>query len=310
MSSPKVVALGGGHGLANSLSALAGWAAPLTAVVSVADDGGSSGRLRALWQGPAPGDVRRCLLALASPDPRTQVWAKALDYRFNDGELAGHSLGNLVLMALAETTGDFAVAAGEVAELLGATGHVLPASAVPVRLCAQVEGPGGTARVVGQARIAHSGPGVRRIWLEPPTAPAHPGAVAAIVDADLVVLGPGSLFTSVLAVCAVTGVSQALAGRGSGRAYVCNLSPQEGETEGYDADAHLEALAAHGVVVDTVLCDPSAKVGLPSAAALAAVGGGRPARLVEAAVARPNGHTHDPRLLGEVLRAVVGPESR
>jgi len=308
LSSPSVVALGGGHGLANTLSSLAGWASPLTAVVSVADDGGSSGRLRALWQGPAPGDMRRCLLALASDHPRAQVWAKALDYRFTDGELAGHSLGNLVLVALSEATGDFAAAAGEVAHLLGARGTVLPASAVPVRLCAQIQGPEGTARVVGQARIAHSGPGVRRVWLEPPSPPAHPAAVDAIAEAALVVLGPGSLFTSVLAVCAVPGVSQALAASRAGRAYVCNLSPQEGETEGYDADAHLEALAAHGVVVDTVVCDPSAKVGLPSTAALAQVGGGHPARLVQAEVARPNGHTHDPRLLGAVLRTLVGPQ--
>jgi uncharacterized cofD-like protein len=299
------VALGGGHGLANSLCALAGWSGALTAVVSVADDGGSSGRLRAMWNGPAPGDVRRCLLALASEDPRAQVWAKALDYRFTDGELAGHSLGNLVLMALSETAGDFAAAAAEVARLLGASGQVLPASAVPVRLCAQVAGPEGPSRVVGQARIAHSGPGVQRIWLEPPMPAAYPGSVEAVAAADLVVLGPGSLYTSVLAVCAVPGLGQALSARPGGRVYVCNLSPQEGETEGYDADAHLEALADHGVVVDVVVCDPTGKVGLPSAAALAAVGDGRPAQLVEADVARANGHTHDPARLGAALQGLA-----
>lgn len=304
MNPPAIVALGGGHGLATTLAALSNWVGELTAVVSVADDGGSSGRLRATWNGPAPGDVRRCLLALASGEPRSQIWAKALDYRFSEGELAGHSLGNLVLMALAETAGDFAAASAEVGQLLGARGLVLPASAVPVRLCAQVLGPAGAERVVGQARIAHNGPGVQRIWLEPPSPPAHPAAVEAVVEADLVVLGPGSVYTSVLAVCAVPGISQALAARSGGRAYVCNLSPQEGETEGYDADAHLDALARHGVVVDAVVVDPDCKVGAPSPEALAAVGGGRSARLIEAAMARPNGHTHDPEALARVLRAL------
>lgn len=302
---PAVVALGGGHGLAMSLCALVSWAGALTAVVSVADDGGSSGRLRDMWDGPAPGDVRRCLLALASSEPEAQVWARALDYRFPGGELAGHSLGNLVLVALSDTTGDFVTAASQMARLLGVRATVLPASSVPVRLCAHVSGTEGSTRLEGQARIAHSDAAVERIWLEPASPPAHAGAVEAITRADQVVLGPGSLFTSVLAVCAVPGINQALSERDHGRVYVCNLAPQEGETDGYDSDAHLFALAEHQVVVDAVVCDPSAKGGLPSARGLAAAGGGRPARLVPAAVARPNGHTHDPGRLGKVLRALV-----
>ena len=148
---PSVVALGGGHGLAITLSAVSKYAGEVTAVVSGADDGGSSGRLRKSWAGPAPGDVRRCLLALAAPGPDEQAWAEALDYRFRGGELDGHSLGNLVLVALSETTGDFAGAVARVAQLLGARARVLPATSVAVVLCAEQDGPigGGTETQLG-----------------------------------------------------------------------------------------------------------------------------------------------------------------
>jgi uncharacterized cofD-like protein len=246
------------------LSAVSKYAGQVTAVVSGADDGGSSGRLRASWAGPAPGDVRRCLLALAGAAPDEQAWAKALDYRFSGGELDGHSLGNLVLVALSETTGDFAAAVAHVARLLGARAKVLPATSVAVVLCAELDEPdggGGEVRLVGQVKVAHSPGRLRRVWVEPPSPPVPEAVLEAIATADQVVIGPGSLFTSVLAVCAVPGIREALAARSGGRVYVCNVGLQIGETGGFDADDHLAALIDHGVVVDAVVCDPASLVG-------------------------------------------------
>lgn len=313
----NVVALGGGHGLAVTLTAVSRYAGPVTAVVSVADDGGSSGRLRAFWPGPAPGDVRRCLLSLAGDDPLEKLWAQVLDYRFTAGELAGHSLGNLVLMGLSEVTGSFALATAELGRLLGVNARVLPATLGAVDLCAETETPSGTTEVTGQAKVTHSPAPVRRVWLSP-SSPVAPEEVAtAIARADQVVLGPGSLFTSVLAVCAVPAIREALAGRKGGRVYVCNLEPQDGETAGFDADDHLAALAGHGIEVDTVVCDPASRVGVPSgrgagragAGAGAGVGPGRSsafcARVVTGALAGPDGHSHNPAFLAEVLEALA-----
>lgn len=294
MSAPSVVALGGGHGLSVTLRAVSRYAGKVTAVVSGADDGGSSGRLRAWWTGPAPGDLRRCLLALAGDGADQQMWAKVLDYRFGEGELAGHSLGNLVVLGLAETLGDFGRAADELGRLLGVKARVLPASAEAVQLHAEAEGPlGEVFQIAGQANVAHCEARVRRVWLEP-GAPETPAEVLeAIAASDQVILGPGSLFTSVLAVCAVPSVREALAARSSGRVYVCNLDHQIPETSGLDADAHIEALEAHGVLFDTVVCDPNAQVGTVSE--------GLAPRLVLADLSSPNGHAHDPALLSKVL---------
>jgi uncharacterized cofD-like protein len=163
----------------------------------------------------------------------------------------------------------------------------------------------GGLEVAGQVRISHTPSPVRRVWLEPPAPPALPEALEAIAGADQVVIGPGSLFTSILATCAVPGVRQALAERRGGRVYVCNLDHQETETVGLDADAHLAALAAHGVVVDMVLCDPATTVGEPSAEGLSVLEG-HPS-LMRAALAQANGHSHDPARLAEALaRACPG----
>jgi uncharacterized cofD-like protein len=249
------------------------------------------------------------LLALAGSGPREKVWADALDYRFSDrsGELAGHSLGNLVLVALSQTMGDFVTATAELAHLLGVTARILPATSEAVALCAEIEG-GGVTEVDGQANVAHSAAPIRRVWLRPPDPMAPAEVLAAIASADQVVLGPGSLFTSVLAVCAVPGIRQALAERDGGRVYVCNLRPQDPETAGYDADAHLAALAAHGVAIDAILCDPSTTVGVPGPAAGGAEPGPRAVRVVAAPVAGPSGHSHDPALLADVLSRLASPD--
>jgi uncharacterized cofD-like protein len=307
---PHVVALGGGHGLAITLSAVSRYAGRVTAIVSAADDGGSSGRLRASWPGPAPGDVRRCLLELAGTGLAEQAWAKALDFRFPDGDLAGHSLGNLVLVGLSETMGDFVAATAELARLLGVAATVLPAASVGVDLYAEIEGVDGPTELVGQAKIAHTPAPIRRVWVDPASPAAPHQALEAIAEADQVVLGPGSLFTSVLAVCAVPAIRKALNARRAGRVYVCNIATQDSETKGFDADAHLAALVAHHVTVDTVVCDPSSEVGAPSAhstrlaASVSDVAG---TTVVTAAVARPDGHSHDPALLSEVLSALATP---
>ncbi len=303
-----MVALGGGHGLAITLSAVSEYAGRVTAVVSGADDGGSSGRLRATWAGPAPGDVRRCLLALTGSRAEEEVWARALDYRFRGGELDGHSLGNLVLVALSETTGDFAAAVAHVGRLLGARAQVLPATSTSVVLCAEQDEPhgsGGEAQLVGQVKVAHAPGRLRRVWVDPPN-PAVPAAVLeAIATADQVVIGPGSLFTSVLAVCAVPGIGAALAARSGGRVYVCNVGHQIGETGGFDADDHLAALADHGVMVDAVVCDPQAPVGALSTAAARAARAGDGVQVATAALMAADGHSHDPRRLAPVLERLA-----
>jgi uncharacterized cofD-like protein len=263
--------------------------------------------------------VRRCLLELAGTGPAERAWAKALDFRFPDGELAGHSLGNLVLVGLSETMGDFVAATAEVGRLLGVTATVLPASSVGVDLCAEIEGVDGPTELVGQVKVAHTPAPIRRVWLDPDRPAAPRQALEAIAGADQVVLGPGSLFTSVLAVCVVPAIREALNERQAGRVYVCNLAPQDAETKGFDADAHLSALLAHGVTVDTVVCDPSTEVGAPTARSTT------PARavpnltgapvvagvtIVTSAVASANGHSHDPARLSEVLSALATTTSR
>ena len=311
---PSVVALGGGHGLAVTLSAVSRYAGQVTAVVSVADDGGSSGRLREFWPGPAPGDVRRCLLALAGDGPDEKLWAEVFDHRFERGELAGHSLGNLVLVALSELTGNLATAAVEMGHLLGVKARVLPATSGPADICAEVETAGGVALMEGQANVTHSPVPVRRIWLKPEDPPAPDEVLSAIASADQVVLGPGSLFTSVLAVCAVPAIREVLAARAGGRVYVCNLAPQETETAGFDADEHLAVLAAHGVVVDAVICDPMTRVGAPASRGLGVSDGsprvGLDAGIVLAAVANADGHSHNPAFLAEVLSALIREPAR
>lgn len=280
----RVVAVGGGHGLAATLQAARRYATTVTAVVSVADDGGSSGRLRRLLGIPAPGDVRRCLAALAPPG---SVWAQALEHRFTEGELAGHTLGNLLIAGLADACGDFVTALEEVGRVVGAEGRVLPATCEPVVLRAEA----GDGSVEGQVAVMNAGR-IRRVSLDPPD-PVVPAAVLeALATADQVVLGPGSLYTSVLAAAVVPAVREALASTPARRVYVCNLREQVPETAGYDVAAHVRALAAHGVAVDVVLAHPGALPPPPP---------GVPWAYVERPVARSDGSAHDPALLAAAL---------
>jgi uncharacterized cofD-like protein len=288
VSPPRVVALGGGHGLAATLSAVRRYAGSVTAVVSVADDGGSSGRLRQAFAIPAPGDLRRCLVALGDPD---SAWAGFFEHRFDAGELEGHPLGNLVIAGLTGALGgDFIAAVEEAGRLVGCTGQVLPATTTPVVL----KGAAGGCDVEGQVNVS-SATHLTTVSLVPPDAPAPEAAVTAIAGADQVVLVPGSLFTSVLAAAIVPGILSALAETAATKVYVCNLGPQLPETEGFDVGAHVAALAAHGVHPDVVLCQ---RGGL--------VRGECSVPVVEDDVAVLGGSAHDPARLGRSLARLSG----
>jgi uncharacterized cofD-like protein len=282
-----VVAIGGGHGLANTLRALRQYAGDITAIVSVADDGGSSGRLRDALGIPAPGDLRKCLVALGEPD---SLWARAFEHRFTGGELDGHAMGNLVIAGLAAATGDFVQALDEGARLLQANGRVLPATTTPVVLRAEAA----LGEVEGQVAVSAAGR-IAHVSIVPPDAEPPPDALHALKVADQVVIGPGSLFTSVLAALVVPAIRQALADTTAQKVYVCNLRPQVPETAGYDVAAHVEALVAHGVDPDVVLYDPSA---LPTGAL------SHPA--VAADLADPNGLGHEPGRLATALSHLLG----
>lgn len=284
---PRVVAIGGGHGLAATLRAVRTYTDDVTAVVSVADDGGSSGRLRELLNIMPPGDLRTCMVALAEPG---SLLAAAFAHRFAEEELAGHALGNLVLAGLMDAARDPVAGLDEACRLLGVRGRVLPATTDPVTLKAEAEG----GPVAGQVAVMRTGH-IHRISLVPAD-PVAPAAVVEAIDAaDQIVIGPGSLFTSVLAAIAVPGIRDAIERSTARTVYVCNLRPQVPETEGFDIGMHAAALVDHGVTVDIVVCDPS---GLPM---------GKPTVPVVATdLARPHGLAHDPGKLASALLDLLG----
>jgi uncharacterized cofD-like protein len=282
----RVVAIGGGHGLAVSLRAIAPWAHQVTAVVSTADDGGSTGRLRESWDVPALGDVRRCLAALADP---TNVWARLVERRFDAGELAGHAVGNLLLLALTEELGDLQAACDEVARTAGidlARARVVPVTDDAVVLHGLTRQ---HAEVVGQVTVAETA-GLTDVWVDPECTAASRLAIDAIAAADLVVLGPGSLYTSVLAAAVVGDIRKALADTRARVVYVANLRAEQVECHGYDLAAHVAALTRHGIHPDVVVAHAGA---LPM--------GEVDVKVVEAPVARPDGLLHDPTALGALL---------
>ena len=308
---PRVVALGGGHGLAASLAALRKLTPEITAVVTVADDGGSSGRLRQELGVLPPGDLRMALSALAGDDEWGRTWERLLQHRFGgEGSLAGHPVGNVLLAGLAETEGDVVRALDLVARLLRCAGRVLPASCVPLDITAQVSGadparPDEVRQVRGQVAVATAPGQLSALALEPRDPPACEEAVAAVLQADWIVLGPGSWYTSVLTHLLVPGLRDALERTPARRLVALNLAPQPGETAGFSPEAHLDVLVAHApsLRIDVVLADDAAapeRRGLMAAAA--AVG----ARLVVAPVAVGDGTPrHDPGRLAEAYRSIM-----
>jgi uncharacterized cofD-like protein len=261
-----VVALGGGHGLFASLSALRRVTRDLTAIVTVADDGGSSGRIRREYGVLPPGDLRMALAALCGDDSWGETWSRVVQHRFTgNGELGGHAVGNLLIIALWELLGDTVQGLDWVGRLLGAHGRVLPMASVPLELEAEVEGvdpefPDHISTVRGQVACAKTTGRVRSMSLVPADPPACAEAVQAVAEADWVILGPGSWFTSVLPHLLVPELADALVATPAGRLVTLNLAPQPGETEGFSPHAHLEVLASHApdLAFDVVLADRTA----------------------------------------------------
>jgi len=251
---PRIVALGGGHGLSTLLRGLKRHTSNLTAIVTVADDGGSSGVLRRELGLLPPGDLRNCIIALAEAEP---LMTRLFQYRFGRGTgLGGHAFGNLFIAALASVTGDFAKAVSEAGRVLAVQGRILPSSLENVVLCAEVRGPdnpdGDPRLICGQSSIARAGGSVERVYLQPSEVKGYPEATRAILHADMIVMGPGSLYTSVLPNLLITDIGNAIRASPALKAYVCNVATQPGETDGYDAGDHLRALRDH---LGTGFCD-------------------------------------------------------
>jgi len=292
------------------LSALVRLDVDITAVVTVADDGGSSGRLRREVPGIVPpGDLRMALTALAGPDASGVLWSSTFQHRFRgEGALAGHPVGNIVLVGLSQVLGDPVAALDAAGALLGARGRVLPMSCEPLDIVAEVQGldedPRALRRIRGQVAVASTPGQVRSITLAPVDATACPEALTAIAQADLITLGPGSWFTSVLPHLLLADMAAAITGSGASRLVVLNLAAQQGETEGFSPEQHLDVLSAHApnLRVDSVLADRSS-VALPQRLASAAARLGASLDLDDVAV--PGTARHDPTRLSASLAAVL-----
>ncbi|MGW5643831.1 gluconeogenesis factor YvcK family protein [Saccharopolyspora sp. NPDC003752] len=314
MSAPlRAVALGGGHGLQATLSALRQITTDVTAVVTVADDGGSSGRLRRELGMLPPGDLRKALAALADSDTDGQLWATVFEHRFGgSGALAGHAVGNLLLAGLLEVLGDPVEVLDHACRLLGVQGRVLPMSTVPLDMAADVVGldsdPDAIRTIRGQVAIASTPGRVKQVRLhangvEEPA--ACPQAVEAVLGADLVLLGPGSWFTSVLPHLLVPELHEALVSTTARRVVVLNLVPQPGETAGFSPEQHLDVLSQHAprLRVDAVLADADS-VPTPDRLRAAAAGLGAQTLLDKIAAPAVPGR-HDPEALAASLRAAL-----
>jgi uncharacterized cofD-like protein len=306
---PKIVAIGGGTGLSMLLRGLKGYTSNLTAIVTVADDGGSTGRLRQEFGVVAPGDLRQCIAALAEAEP---LMSRLFQYRFTEGTgLEGHSFGNLFIVAMSEVTGNFEAAIHETSRVLNVRGSILPSTLEDVTLSARTHE---DEMVHGEHNITERGSGIRDLFLNPPSAEAHPDAVRAIMEADVVVIGPGSLYTSVLPNLLVEGIRKALAATPAIRVFVCNVATQHGETDGFAVQDHMEAVERHAGkgLIQAVIANNNIGPKLPEAwhsdpvpisrnGGFAALQG---IRLIEEdVVAEENRYRHDPdKLAATILR--------
>ncbi len=280
----RVVALGGGHGLASALHAVRTYARMVDGIVSVADDGGSSGRLRRELGLPAPGDIRRCLSALSGS---RSMLARSLEHRFTAGPLKGHAVGNLIIAGLADASGDFVAAIAEMERLVDAQGRLHPATTEPVTLMADTD----TGTITGQVTIERA-TGIKNLRFTDPTISANPAAVEALLAADQIVIGPGSLFTSVLATAIVPDIHDAIADARGTRIYVANVANDRAEARGFGLAEHLEALAAHGVEPDVVVIDSAQD---PPSGAF---------KVVAAPVHATDRWSHDPLALAAILSSL------
>jgi uncharacterized cofD-like protein len=309
--SSRIVALGGGHGLYATLSAARRLTPYVTAVVTVADDGGSSGRLRSELDVVPPGDLRMALAALASDSPHGQLWATIIQHRFGgDGALAGHPIGNLILAGLNEVLADPVAALDELGRLLGLNGRVLPMCPIALQIEADVSGLDADPRmsrvIRGQVAVATTVGKVRRVRLLPGDPPATRQAVDAIMAADLVVLGPGSWFTSVIPHVLVPQLAEALDRTTARRALVLNLVAEPGETAGFSAERHIHVLAQHapGFRVHEVIVDAAGVPGDRERDQLRRTAALLDAQVEFADVSRPGTPLHDPARLAAALERV------
>jgi uncharacterized cofD-like protein len=257
---PKIVAIGGGHGLAALLSGIKHHTRNITAIVTVADDGGSSGRLRREFGVLPPGDFRMCISALADDE---SIVTQLMQYRFSSGDgLSGHSFGNLFIAALAQITGSFEKAIEESSRVVASRGRIIPSTLSDVVLCAEYrDAPGEQTR--GESSIGRHGMTIERVWLDPQDPPVYPDAVKAILGADLVVIGPGSIWTSLMPNLLVPGLVEALKHTQAPVVYAANITTERGETDRFDLDDHLDALERHvgPGVVDHVLVNANTATG-------------------------------------------------
>ncbi|EST55466.1 hypothetical protein T458_06785 [Brevibacillus panacihumi W25] len=254
----RIVVIGGGTGLSVLLRGLKYEPVHITAIVTVADDGGSSGRLRAEMDMPPPGDIRNVLTALADTEP---LMEKVMQYRFSAGTgLAGHNLGNLLLAAMNEITGDFVTAVKALSGVLAVRGDVLPASTQSIQLVAEMTD---GALVAGESQIPLAGKKIKRVFLEPSDAAPLNEALLAIADADAILIGPGSLYTSIIPNLLVRGLFSAVSRSTAPKIYICNVMTQPGETDGFAASHHVQAMYQHvgEAFLDTIIVN-SAKLPL------------------------------------------------
>lgn len=303
---PKIVAIGGGTGLSTLLRGLKEHTSNLTAIVTVADDGGSTGRLRQEFGVVAPGDLRQCIAALAEAEP---LMSKLFQYRFTEGTgLEGHSFGNLFIVAMSEVTGNFEAAIHEASRVLNVRGAILPSTLEDVTLSARTHE---DEVVHGEHNISERGSGIRDLYLNPADAEAHPDAVRAILDADLVLIGPGSLYTSVLPNLLVDGIRKALFQSSAMKVFVCNVATQHGETDGFGVADHLVTIERHtgpdliqAVVANNNIVSelPQAWNSTPVSVASGTLTPFPQVRLVEAdVVAEENRYRHDPEKLAATI---------
>ncbi len=263
---PQIAVIGGGHGLSVLLRGLKAYSHNITAIVTVADDGGSSGRLRESFGILPPGDIRNCLAAMSNDEA---MLAQLFQYRFPNGSrvLDGHSFGNLFISALTDITGSFEEAVAESGRVLSVSGRVLPSTLHNVQLVADVRLPHlvSEVRITGESQIPESNGKVRRVWLEPNAPPAFPQAIRALLAADVIVIGPGSLYTSILPNLLVPDIADAIRSSRALKLYVCNVATQIGETDDYSCVDHLNAIEDHAGkgLFDIVLVNNNCDAKLP-----------------------------------------------
>ena len=263
---PRIVVIGGGHGLSVLIRGLKSYTNNITAIVTVADDGGSSGKLRKTFGILPPGDMRNCLSAMSNDEA---MLTQLFQYRFPNGSrgLDGHSFGNLFISALTEITGSFEEAVAESGRVLSVSGRVLPSTLHNVELVADVKLPymSSEIRVAGESKIPESNGRVRRVWLEPNAPPAFPQAIQALLSADVIVIGPGSLYTSLLPNLLVPDIADAIRSSRALKLYICNVASQAGETEGFSCIDHISAIEEHSgkSLFDIVIANNNCDIQLP-----------------------------------------------